>query len=170
MTFNNILQPILGYSELMREELSADSELRHYAEGIYNSSLRAKELVTQILTFSRQTEHKSYPLRIHTILKEVFKLSRSAIPTNIILVQDIDEKCPPVLINPTQMHQVAMNLIVNGYHAVEQTGGEDYHSPQRGDGDRRYVGRLIHRTRWLRCIIRHGHGNGYRPGHIRKNI
>ena len=121
--FNNILQPILGYSELIREELSPDSALHHYAEGIYNSSLRAKDLVTQILTFSRQAEHKSYPLRIHTILKEVFKLSRSAIPTNIILVQDIDEKCPPVLINPTQIHQVAMNLIVNGYHAVEQTGG-----------------------------------------------
>ena len=57
-------------------------------------------------------------------LKEVFKLSRSAIPSNIAFSQDISETCPPVLINPTRMHQVAMNLIINGYHAVEQTGGK----------------------------------------------
>lgn len=77
----------------------------------------------QILAFSRQTEQKMMPVRIQQILKEVLKLVRSTIPTNIDISADIQIDCGLVMADPTKVHQVAMNLITNAYHAVEQKGG-----------------------------------------------
>ncbi len=121
--FNNILHPMIGYSELLTQDLPAGSPQRRYVDGIYSSGLRAKELVQQILFFSRQSEPKSTPVRIQTILKEVIKLSRSTIPSNIEIVQDIQKDCAHVMADPTQLHQIAMNLIINAFHAMEKTGG-----------------------------------------------
>ncbi|MFZ1984194.1 MAG: Cache 3/Cache 2 fusion domain-containing protein [Desulfatitalea sp.] len=122
--FNNILQPMLGYSELLRQDLPADSQQRRYVDGIYYSGMRAKDLVNQILAFSRQSEHKTTPVRIQTILREVVKLSRSTIPSNIEISQEIQKECGCVVADPTQLHQIAMNLMINAYHATEKTGGE----------------------------------------------
>ncbi|MGE4559802.1 MAG: Cache 3/Cache 2 fusion domain-containing protein [Desulfobulbus sp.] len=122
--FNNILQPMLSYSELLKNELAADSPFQQYLDRIYSAGLRAKDLVNQILAFSRQAEHSIQPVRIQTGLKEILKLCRSTIPTSIAIKQDIQEDCPPVLLDPIQLHQVVMNLIINAYHAVDQGGGE----------------------------------------------
>jgi PAS domain S-box-containing protein len=121
--FNNILQPILGYCDFLRSELPADNPQRGYAEGIFKASLRAKELVGQILTFSRQSEQKMIPVQMQQALEETVKLARSTIPSNIDIREDIQIDPIYVMADPTQMHQIVMNLIINAYHAVAQTGG-----------------------------------------------
>jgi len=121
--FNNILQPMLGYAELLRLHLPAASPQQHFAERMYTACLRAKDLITQILAFSRQSERKIVPVQMQTILKEVFKLCRSTIPANIAISTTIQNDCAFVLADPSQLYQVAMNLIINAYHAVEPSEG-----------------------------------------------
>ncbi|MBI5895484.1 MAG: response regulator, partial [Desulfobacterales bacterium] len=76
-----------------------------------------------ILAFSRQTEHKMIPVRVQQVLGEVLKLTRATIPSDIHISHDIQKDCPLVMADPTQVHQIAMNLITNAYHAVEQNHG-----------------------------------------------
>jgi len=123
--FNNILFPIIGYSELLIGEIPKEQTSFHKSlEQIYKSAMRAKELVQQILTFSRQEKTEYSPLKIHIIVKEVLKLLRSTIPKDIEIKQLIDPSCRPIYANPTQIHQVVMNLATNAYHAMEAGGGE----------------------------------------------
>jgi PAS domain S-box-containing protein len=122
--FNNILQPMLGYAEMLCLHLPAESTQQRYVKRIHTAGLRAKELVDQILAFSRQSEHKKTPVLIQAILKEVCQLCRSTIPSTIEISMDMQGGDAFVLLNPSQLHQVAMNLIVNAYHAVEQSGGK----------------------------------------------
>ncbi len=121
--FNNLLSPIIGLSEMLLEDLSEGSLEYENAEEIMNAGMRGAGLVKQILAFSRQSEHSMMPLRIQQVLEDVFKLSRSTIPSNIPIVQNLQPDCGPVMADPTQIHQVAMNLVTNAYHAVEKTGG-----------------------------------------------
>ncbi|WP_020588016.1 transporter substrate-binding domain-containing protein [Desulfobacter curvatus] len=121
--FNNILFPIVGMSELLLEDLQPGSVLRENVEEILKAGKRGSELVKQILAFSRQSEHKMIPTRIQNILKEVLKLSRSSIPAYIDIEQDIQQDCGMVMADPTQIHQVGMNIITNAYHAVSEKGG-----------------------------------------------
>ncbi len=122
--FNNILFPIVGLSEILLEDLSPNSLEYENAQEILKAGKRGSDLVQQILAFSRQTEHKMIPVRLQQILKEVVKLTRSTIPTNIKISQHIQSDCGLVMADPTQIHQIAMNLITNAYHAVEQDSGE----------------------------------------------
>jgi len=122
--FNNILFPIVGMSEMLLEDLPSDSHEYENALEILTAGQRGSDLVKQILSFSRQTEHKMIPVRIQRILKEVLKLSHSTIPSNIEITKNIQSDCGLVMADPTQLHQIAMNLITNAYHAVEQTGGK----------------------------------------------
>ena len=122
--FNNILFPIVGMSELLLEDFPPDSPEYKNAQEIFNAGKRGSDLVQQILAFSRQSELKKIPIRIQQILKEVMKLSRSTIPVNIDITQDIQSNCGMVQADPTQVHQIAMNLITNAYHAVESKSGE----------------------------------------------
>jgi nitrogen-specific signal transduction histidine kinase/ActR/RegA family two-component response regulator len=122
--FNNILFPIIGMSELLLEDLPSNSLEHENAQVILEAGQRGGELVKQILAFSRQSEHKLIPVRVQQVLKEVLKLSRSTIPSNIELAQDIQSECGLVLADPTQLHQIAMNLITNAYHAVQESGGK----------------------------------------------
>nr|WP_319493730.1 transporter substrate-binding domain-containing protein [uncultured Desulfobacter sp.] len=121
--FNNILFPIVGMSELLLEDLEPDSVLRENVEEILKAGKRGSELVNQILAFSRQSEHKMIPTRIQNILKEVLKLSRSTIPAYVEIDQEIQQDCGMVMADPTQIHQVGMNIITNAYHAVSEKGG-----------------------------------------------
>lgn len=121
--FNNILFPIMGYTEMMLCEISDDSELRSFLEQIYAASVRAKDLVAQILTFSRQTRGALDKIQIQLIVKEVLKLLRHTIPTTIEIQHNISTHCPPVYGDPTQIHQIIMNLTTNAYHAMEERGG-----------------------------------------------
>ncbi len=121
--FNNILSPIIGMSELLMDDLSEGSLKYKNARAILQAGIRGRELVKQILAFSRKSEQDKIPIRIQQTLKEVIELIRSTIPSNIDIIQDIQTDCGLVMIDPTQLHQVVMNLITNAFHAVEETGG-----------------------------------------------
>ena len=120
--FNNILFPIIGYAEMTLESLPAGSPDRRNLEEILNAADRARDLVAHILTFSRKSEKQMKPLLIQPIVKETLKLLRSTIPTSIQFQADIRET-GAVVADPTQIHQVMMNLCTNAYHAMQETGG-----------------------------------------------
>jgi signal transduction histidine kinase/CheY-like chemotaxis protein len=121
--FNNILFPIVGFAEMLEEDLPENSDLHKNVGEILTGAKRAKDLVKQILTFSRQSEQEIKPLKPHLIIKEVAKLIRSTIPTSIEIKKFIDAATLPILADPTQIHQVAMNLITNAYQAMQESGG-----------------------------------------------
>ena len=121
--FNNILFPILGYAELLKEEFTQDSRQRKGLEEILKGAGRARDLVEQILTFSRQAETRVVPLNPGIIIKEVIKLMRATLPATIRIDQSIARDVHKIMADPTQIHQVAMNLITNAFHAMESTGG-----------------------------------------------
>jgi signal transduction histidine kinase/ActR/RegA family two-component response regulator len=122
--FNNILFPIVGYAEMLLMDTPEDSPVRESLNQIYTSALRAKSLVKQILTFSRQESGELILMKMQPIVKEALKLIRSTIPTTIEIIQDINPDCGVIKADPTQIHQIVMNLATNAYHAMEETGGE----------------------------------------------
>lgn len=115
---------MIGFAQLIKEDSPKDSIQQTYADTILTAAFRAKDLVKQILTFSRQSEHVLAPVRIQKILREVLHLSRSTIPSNIDIRDDIQPDCSVVMADSAQVHQIVMNLIINAYHAVEKVGGE----------------------------------------------
>jgi len=121
--FNNLLFPIIGMAEMLLEDLPPDSQEYENAREIYTAGRRGGDLVKQILAFSRQTEQEMMPVQIQPILKEVVKLGRSTIPSNIDLTLDMDPDVGGLIASPTQLHQVVMNLMTNAYHAVEPNNG-----------------------------------------------
>ncbi|MCP4746290.1 MAG: response regulator [Desulfobacteraceae bacterium] len=122
--FNNILFPLIGYAEMLHEDISKENSQHESVEEILSAALRARELVKQILTFSRQAEKDSKPLKMQLIIKEVLRLARASLPKTIEIVKDIDKKCHTVLADPSHIHQIVMNLITNAYHAMESKGGQ----------------------------------------------
>ncbi|MCP4314375.1 MAG: response regulator [Bacteroidetes bacterium] len=121
--FNNILTPILGYAEMALEELSDESILKYDIEQINGAATRGKDLVQQILTFSRQVDFDKKPLMLHDIIKEVLKLIRASFPSNIEIRQELNADTGTVMADATQMHQIIMNLCTNAYHAMMVSGG-----------------------------------------------
>ncbi|MBF0524146.1 MAG: PAS domain S-box protein [Deltaproteobacteria bacterium] len=121
--FNNILMPILGYAEMTMDYLPDGSKGKNNLGGILKAARRAKELVGQILTLSRQAETARHPLQVQLIIKEALKLIRASIPTTIEIRQSISHTCRPVMADPTQIHQIIMNLCTNAYHAMVEDGG-----------------------------------------------
>lgn len=122
--FNNILSAIIGYSELAKVRLSVGNEgIKNDLSKVLAAAERAKQLVYQILAFSRKSDKELRPLRVQSILKEAIKLLRSTIPATIEIRTDIDENCPPVLADPTELHQIIMNICTNAYHAMQEKGG-----------------------------------------------
>jgi len=121
--FNNILFPMLGYTEMLIGDVESDSFIGKSLEEIMTGILRARDLVKQILAFSRQTDHEYIPVDCDMILKEVLKLSRSTLPATIELKQNIGKNCGKVMADPTQVHQIVMNLVTNAFHSMEKNGG-----------------------------------------------
>jgi len=121
--FNNILFPILGYSEMLMNDAPDNSDLKRDLSMIFNGTKRARDLVKQILAFSRQREYDLKPIKVHLVVKEALKLIRSSIPATIDIMQNIID-CELVMADYTQIHQVAMNLLTNAYHAMEKKGGK----------------------------------------------
>ncbi len=121
--FNNILAPIIGCTELSMEDVQKDTTLYNNMQEVLLAGMRAKDLVKQILTFSRQSDRELKPLRVQLIIKEVLKLIRSTLPSTIEIRQDISDKCGLVMADQSQIHQIAMNLMTNAYHAMQETGG-----------------------------------------------
>ena len=121
--FNNILTAILGYTQLARDRVTADAICRNHLNAVFTAGQRARELVHQILTFSRQSEQEKKPIEIQLIVKEALKLLRASLPANIEMEQNISPGCGAVLADPTQIHQVVMNLCTNAYQAMQEQGG-----------------------------------------------
>ncbi len=121
--FNNVLFAIMGYAELAERKLKEESLLANYLLQIKKASERARELVQQILTFSRQTEHRNQPLKINAVIKEAAKLIRSTIPTTIEMKLQLDDSDPAVYSDPTSLHQIVMNLCSNAAQAMGNQGG-----------------------------------------------
>jgi signal transduction histidine kinase len=121
--FNNILAGIIGFAELGLHEvanpLSAD---QHFRE-ILKASQRARDLVRQILAFSRQREQDRQPIELSDTVKEALKLLRATIPVSIDIVSKIEEGTPTVLADSTQVHQIVTNLVTNAWHAIGNKPG-----------------------------------------------
>ena len=117
------LAAIIGYAEIVQEELPEGTEVWQNQQAVIDAGLRAKDLVKQILVFARQGEHENQPVQMHLILKEALKLVRSSIPTTIDIRQKIEATTGVVFADPTQIHQVIMNLCTNAYHAMLPSGG-----------------------------------------------
>ncbi|MBN2123377.1 MAG: PAS domain S-box protein [Deltaproteobacteria bacterium] len=122
--FNNILGIIIGYAEMMEMfDAPAEGPMRSRLNEILKASHRAKDLVHQILTFSRQSEQERKPVQVAYILKETVKFLRASLPATIEIRQRIESNEGAVLADPTQMHQVLMNLCTNAAHAMREKGG-----------------------------------------------
>jgi PAS domain S-box-containing protein len=121
--FNNVLSPIIGYAEMTIIDAPENSTVRKNLNEILRSALRARDLVQQILTFSRQQDQELKPLKVQIAVREALKLIRSSLPTTIGIIQNIEEDCGLVMADPTQIHQIVMNLCTNAYHAMDETGG-----------------------------------------------
>ena len=121
--FNNILSIILGYSSLALEETTSESEGRENMEMVVQAGQRARDLVDQILTFSRRGEHAKTPLDLGVVLTEVLKLMRSTLPATIEIRQNLGETPAQAMADGSQIHQVLMNLCTNAGQAMEADGG-----------------------------------------------
>lgn len=121
--FNNILAVIIGYAQMALEDAPRGSTYRKDIQQISLAADRAKDLVSQILAFSRQSQVERLPIMIKPIVKEAVKMLRSSIPSTISITQNIQPTSSTILADPTQIHQILINLCTNAYHAMEKTGG-----------------------------------------------
>ncbi|MCG2777151.1 MAG: PAS domain S-box protein, partial [Desulfobacterales bacterium] len=121
--FNNILSAIIGYTELTQYEIPEGSKAKGNLREVLKAGRRAKDLVKQILAFSRQGDQERKPLQISHIVKEVLKLLRASLPTTIEFRLNIEPEIGIIEADPTQMHQVLMNLCTNAAHAMDEKGG-----------------------------------------------
>ncbi|MDD3814196.1 MAG: transporter substrate-binding domain-containing protein [Desulfocapsaceae bacterium] len=121
--FNNILAIIFGFTDMARANAPSGTQLEEDLEQISIAANRAKELVKQILAFSRQSATERIPLQIQPLIKEGLKMIRSSIPSTISMTEDIDPKSGSILADPSQVNQILMNLCTNAYHAMEERGG-----------------------------------------------
>ncbi len=123
--FNNILASIFGFAEISLLQVPRENRVYHYLEQILTSSRRAKELVRQILTFSRKSEQEHVPVQAGILIKETFRLLRSTLPSTVEMRQKIhpDAAGTTIIADPTQLHQVLMNLCANAAHAMRDKGG-----------------------------------------------
>ena len=121
--FNNILGALLGYAEMARDDSPPDSSVARDLGEILKAVHRAKDLVKQILTFSRQDAAERIPTSPGDIISEAVKMLRPSLPSTIDIRQDLRSDSGRILANPSQLHQVIINLCTNAYHAMEETGG-----------------------------------------------
>ena len=121
--FNNILTGILGHTQLALGDLPPGHPVQSSLQGILQSGARARDLVQQILTFSRKTESERHPVKLQLVLMETLGLLRSTLPAMVRIEHSIDPACPPVLADGTQLHQIVLNLCTNAWHALPETGG-----------------------------------------------
>ena len=121
--FNNILGAILNFTELTQYEVTPESSAAANLREVLQASRRAKDLVQQILTFSHQSEMQRQPVQLALLVKETLSLLRASLPTTIEVQQHIAEDSGIVLADPTQMHQILMNICTNAEYAMRETGG-----------------------------------------------
>ena len=121
--FNNILSAIIGFSELAKDDIPESSPAREEIEEVINAGKRARDLVKQILAFSRKSTGNQVPVQIRSIIADALNLLRAGIPSTIEIRQQLDPSCGLIQADPTQIHQVIMNLGTNAAHAMDENGG-----------------------------------------------
>jgi PAS domain S-box-containing protein len=122
--FNNILAAIFGFGYLLQQDTAGNVTAQESVEEILRATSRAKDLVQQILTFSRQREQKRQVIRLDTVVKEAMKFLRASLPAQINIDLDLAADTPTVLADATQIYQVTMNLATNAMHAMEGRTGQ----------------------------------------------
>ncbi len=120
--FNNILAAIMGHSELAMMQMADRREAENSLREVINASHRAKDLVGQILSFSRQSESELKPLQISLIVKEAMRLLKASLPATLAIRQNIQATQSIVVADATQMHQIILNLCTNAAHAMPEGG------------------------------------------------
>ena len=136
--FNNILAAVIGFTQLVESHVPKESREAHHLKRIMESSLRGRELIKQMLTYSSMSEREKKPLRLANIVKETVKLLRATTPTTIIIKVDTLGESGVILADPTQMQQVVINLCTNAAHAMREKGGtldirlDNYQVPPSG--------------------------------------
>jgi PAS domain S-box-containing protein len=121
--FNNVLSAINGYMGIIRNHCSQDVKLSHYVDQVLGASNRATDLIRNMMAFSRQPKAEVLPLDIGAMVEEVLTLLRASIPPTIEISHHIKTGLGSVLADPSQIHQVVMNLCTNAYQAMEKEGG-----------------------------------------------
>ncbi len=121
--FNNILSVIIGYTELVLMNGNVDSEVKQNLKEIFNASKHARDMVKQILAFSRQNKQERRPIQVSHIVKEALKMLRASLPATIKIQQKIEKNTGIIKADPTQFHQVLMNLCTNAAHAMHEKDG-----------------------------------------------
>ena len=121
--FNNILFPIIGYTEMSMYDIPENSKTRKNLAAVLKAADRAKDLIQQILNFSRKGGQEKSLLKIQYVIKETLKLLRASFPATIEIRQGIDNACGPVAVDPSEIQQILMNLSTNAYQAMEEKVG-----------------------------------------------
>ncbi|HEY1107927.1 MAG TPA: ATP-binding protein, partial [Opitutaceae bacterium] len=121
--FNNVLAAITGYTELAKMEVQGNADLAEYLKAIGEGGARAADLVRQILAFSRLQEQRRNPVQLAPVIEEALKLLRATIPVSIEFDISLERGGPAVLADPTQIHQVLMNLVTNAAQAMRARPG-----------------------------------------------
>ena len=121
--FNNILSAILGNAQLLSLELPDDNPKYYYVDQIVSAGKRARDLVSQILKFSRKSEEQRNPIEVAVFIKETLKMFRTTFPTTIEIRSEINSESYMVMADPTQLQQILMNLCANASYAMQDQGG-----------------------------------------------
>ena len=121
--FNNILNPIFINTELVLLDAPPDSPMRQPLHLVLEAAERGKGLVKQIITFSRMKEHEAKPLKAEPLIKEALKFLRASLPSTVEIREKIERETGFILADPTQIHQVVMNLCSNAAYAMRERGG-----------------------------------------------
>ncbi len=121
--FNNILSLILGYAEMAKDGEQPGANTSQELSKIIAAATRAKDLVRQMLTVSRQMKVERVPISVASMTTEVLTMLRTSMSAGIQLVYDIDPDCKPVLADSTQVRQIIIHLCTNAIHAMEESGG-----------------------------------------------
>ncbi|HAR95083.1 MAG TPA: hybrid sensor histidine kinase/response regulator, partial [Deltaproteobacteria bacterium] len=121
--FNNILAAIIGFSELAKDHMAEDLRERRYIERVLQSGIRGRELVRQMLQFSRKTDQERKPLLLSALVKEAVRLLRASIPSSISIKTTVKSESGVIMGDAVQIEQVLMNLSTNAAHAMREKGG-----------------------------------------------
>jgi signal transduction histidine kinase len=121
--FNNILTPVIIHTEMALSKLDQDSPMRTHLDKVIIASKRARNLIGQILAFSRPEEPKRRLFKVSPIVKEALKLLRASLPSTIEIRQNIQAEAKSMVGDPTEIHQVLVNLCTNASYAMKKTGG-----------------------------------------------
>jgi nitrogen-specific signal transduction histidine kinase/ActR/RegA family two-component response regulator len=120
--FNNILAAILGYGEMAQKDAAEGSAQRRHIDAAISAGMRAKSLVERILAFSRSGMGERVPVHVQSVVMEALEQLQASLPAGITLQRRLDAGDAAVLGDPTQVHQVVMNLCANAVQAMKSRG------------------------------------------------